>query len=1017
MSKKRVRLEPQERFDLIDAHALQTLTYSYIADALGGIMGAGAGMLSRLHHTADTAAKTINFPDVFAFYQLVSKTAGNNGHTRISKGEVVVYDKTNPAQSIELIDYSAAHAAAVIHYGDAANSRATFGDAEGDFASGAFPILYARARTADIDNDARRKWSVALQTEVPVTINTRIGTYVEFAFANNLTGPAGDDGKGLWAPIAKIIGWNTTVVNNNVTAVNQPYLREISVWDNVDWHRRTKQLGDDFDGDNSIDDYWTGAESNLNASHMFHADVQYPWVSGWHYMFNGDRLRGQGLQEISLKAWLKNTDQTIEARGYVGGFGVLGNVTTGHPGFNPLTGTDRNADTGGIVDILNLTRAVIKNLANDGVQDYPSSAAERALGASTAFEPCIYLGRNSFADPYAPVLPTPAERNTWVAAAMDKLAEHGRPYADWHARPLRSVNATAIEQTVQNENIYQIDQHLKLAESKIRDLLERVTTLESERVFQDVPINNLKALVPAAVVNFVPKYGRQGAIMYRCGPPRAVREVTFVCANEVHRPQMHSMGFVRVDLNPDNLAQRGLAGDLQHGDFPITCTPHHIEGMGHWLCPSTSAMDSRVFVGTTLSATRDRDGRAITRYQQAVKDATHVRRMFSNFAQVTLNVIIRDSTSIDVHAVTTVPDLPGTPEYTRGYPHVATMQNWYFDQYFYPGNTNWWGNIGNISGGNHGHEWNQGVDANNQRRESMILHGDVTNPHVIWRGGWAGVRWRPNWQWDRPHSGATSAAATAAYPQTSWTRDGDHIHGTVALDIAAYPTTSDDLRGIAGRMTFIRPDRYSYAPAYQSANLNANAQAVVFNNAAPVPSAEAGHDTNNQSSEGFRDRDAILAAHGHGYEAGEAENWKASSHKDRCELMNGRFMPAFTLTVHAPEYATLGGVYQPSDWLNYAQHANLNGTHWIAPQIRFERTESEGPRLPSVNDPNVAVGDMPRSTFAMCFGAGGRGYGLNSDPDYWSPGRQGASTANQIGGEANQAYARAWWVEWPINAS
>ena len=35
----KIRFQPQERLDLVDANALQELVYKYMGEALGGLMG------------------------------------------------------------------------------------------------------------------------------------------------------------------------------------------------------------------------------------------------------------------------------------------------------------------------------------------------------------------------------------------------------------------------------------------------------------------------------------------------------------------------------------------------------------------------------------------------------------------------------------------------------------------------------------------------------------------------------------------------------------------------------------------------------------------------------------------------------------------------------------------------------------------------------------------------------------------------------------------------------------------
>jgi hypothetical protein len=240
MSGDHVRLESQERLDLEDARALQDLVYAYASRALGDVLGAGSGCVSpfQYEHDDDGAEFWINLQG-FAFYHSKGDQTRQEptgiGQPEASvfstwRGGVVTFDPTKQSAKV---DYTTAR--------NAARAYATGhgGDTPPEGTANALPWLWARPIWVDEDEDARRKWSMDLKTEVPVTINTRERQRVEFVFADSLPDP------GLGEPfvkIGKVTSWAFLA-----GAPNHANVSRISMWDSqalLDWTGETDSLFD-----------------------------------------------------------------------------------------------------------------------------------------------------------------------------------------------------------------------------------------------------------------------------------------------------------------------------------------------------------------------------------------------------------------------------------------------------------------------------------------------------------------------------------------------------------------------------------------------------------------------------------------------------------------------------------------------------------------------------------------------------------------------------------------------------
>lgn len=256
MVKKTVKLVAQERFDIIDALALQQGTLEYVTSALGNIMGHSNGLLTDLSFDVDTATSQIQFTTKFAFFVTTADAVGNS-----TGGEVVIYDPSSAAQSSQALDYSSAKAAAITYFAgaglDAEGVDAIAGPGNNLPTLGAYsPFLWARPVSVEGQLDARRKWSIAQQTETPVTINTRNITAVEFTLS--ASEPTVDAGSPKWAPIAKIVQWSLVAW--------RPMIAPISAFDNQKWANRAgvPALDTDQGAEGTQSDFYNSDNLNIN---------------------------------------------------------------------------------------------------------------------------------------------------------------------------------------------------------------------------------------------------------------------------------------------------------------------------------------------------------------------------------------------------------------------------------------------------------------------------------------------------------------------------------------------------------------------------------------------------------------------------------------------------------------------------------------------------------------------------------------------------------------------------------
>ena len=243
----KIRFQPQERLDLVDANALQELVYKYMGEALGGLMGNAGGALTTIEYTSTENAGTYTISlKPFQYYwcqpeQIMEVTRPDGSKRDVPKrysGMVVSFDPADEGQ-VETLDWTWARNIwkNTAQAGDN-NQGDPWEQVHGGYKpnnSFLMPILWARPYFTDTDIDARREWNVAAQAELPISMKTRTRTRTELKFQNNrpVVDPA-EDNQNQWVPIGRVAAWNYDTQTQNANGAYIPdafYLAPIYCWD------------------------------------------------------------------------------------------------------------------------------------------------------------------------------------------------------------------------------------------------------------------------------------------------------------------------------------------------------------------------------------------------------------------------------------------------------------------------------------------------------------------------------------------------------------------------------------------------------------------------------------------------------------------------------------------------------------------------------------------------------------------------------------------------------------------
>lgn len=839
MVKKTVKLVPQERFDLIDARALQQGTLEYIGNALGNLMGYSNGLLSELTTRVDSVNKTITFTEQFAFF--VTKAASSVGFNADGtgySGEVVIFDPTDTIQQSAAIsvDYTSAKNAKDTYFSDnSVDAQGNNADASSRLLTvGAHaPFLWSRPIRVEGQLDARRKWSIAQQTEVPVTMNTRTITAVEFALSASM--PEVGDGSN-WAPIAKVVQWTG----------DSPLLLPISAFDQRQWSDRANidSLGDiDRSTLGTQADWFSNESPNLSTWNIFEkfSAANSPALSLVYDML----LNETGWTNVAAPGANKTIiSRLAQLDDYVEGGGTLGSANIGikrngqAAAWNKFT----NEASNGLVDQLAAIRTVIQNAVGSGILDHGSEN----LASYPLLKPYESGSSSNL-------------RN--VFSALSNAFE-----SHWSARPLRSVNSLALENLCLSSEVAKHDTEISTLKTQVSSLINRVTTLESYTdPFTSVPITDAQPLVPAFSMVFHPSYsgsasGVREPFTVRSGPADSGATFEFFILANMYSQITYARGGLRLNL-PRSLVV-SMGSDLSK--CVIQATPVHNVNSSPWLHPNSPYSVGR----TEQSYPHAVSGNNFDSQAESLRKlgGKQVLNAFANFYQCTLNVVIgavKDDLSVDIeiHPVNTVPDFVENGHDLRGYPAYGkwsrevvgndpsnTETNDAHEGTFRDAGIQ----VRGVSGQYEAAVGNDGYTGTRGGTAYGYLHGDTTNPDIYRKD-----------------------INSAAFAKTN-------IFGA-----------TDDLRGFCQTVTFLRPDRYSYAATGGNE----------FNNASPVLTSAHSLDPSTAGTAS----NAPIGAIGNGVGNANAIPDHGDSHFGSAAIStNGRFMPGFSLVIYKDTFTRLG---------------------------------------------------------------------------------------------------------------
>ena len=173
MSEDKVRFVADERLDIPDATALQTLSYDYHDRVLGSVVGYGQGIVSTSLGFQNTGNG--GKPHEYALSDCLIYQQTDPGHelTATEKGKQI-----SPSMGVTGQKYSAplqAKGRVVRHDTSIASVLIDLGPTEGAKEAG---VIYAKIAEINTDPDTRRKWNAAQQTEDAFTTDTRTRVYV-----------------------------------------------------------------------------------------------------------------------------------------------------------------------------------------------------------------------------------------------------------------------------------------------------------------------------------------------------------------------------------------------------------------------------------------------------------------------------------------------------------------------------------------------------------------------------------------------------------------------------------------------------------------------------------------------------------------------------------------------------------------------------------------------------------------------------------------------------------------------
>jgi hypothetical protein len=212
----KVKLYAQERLDLDDTRALQSLTEDYLQESFGALLGFGGGALSVpvVTTTENGGSPYITFsPFTFVtttpnFDRGALSSQGGSVWTQ-SKARLVNYDPSE--ESAPEIDITTLRS-------QWTNIVATYGA----------QYIWGRPIAVDTDTATRRKWDVASGAEVTFSAETRTSQRVEFKIQNAEPSFIDENDESRWTKLGQITGWT-----NGTNEGSEPSITWLSAFDST----------------------------------------------------------------------------------------------------------------------------------------------------------------------------------------------------------------------------------------------------------------------------------------------------------------------------------------------------------------------------------------------------------------------------------------------------------------------------------------------------------------------------------------------------------------------------------------------------------------------------------------------------------------------------------------------------------------------------------------------------------------------------------------------------------------
>lgn len=282
----KVKLHAQQRLDLDDARALQTLVYNYIAEALGGVLGHVSGCLSKVLVVgvgpSSPPITNLTYIELGAFSFITTTRQGSSLSSTSStyhqaRTVVVNYDPSDSGQNTQ------------INFEQARNNHTAY---DGTSTGGK---LWARPIYQNTDTANRIKWESAANKEATFSAQTRESQRVEFQFATSEPSRGGGE---RWSAIALV-----SIADGNPTTI--PFLTPISAWDT--------------DQNESLLDTWSEtsgvSRDNRSFRDLLLADVNFPTETDGELRMSGLALQLSAIRlQLSRLLSLGSNDSSVTAQ-------------------------------------------------------------------------------------------------------------------------------------------------------------------------------------------------------------------------------------------------------------------------------------------------------------------------------------------------------------------------------------------------------------------------------------------------------------------------------------------------------------------------------------------------------------------------------------------------------------------------------------------------------------------------------------------------------------------------------